>query len=273
MIGAAASPAPLRARVGAAVDSRAAQRFITFVILVNAATLGCETSPYLLDRYGTVLHLLDHVALGVFCVELALRLYAHRLALFKDPWSCFDALIVGIAVLPTSGGLSVLRALRILRALRLISVVPSMRRVVSALLTAIPGIVSITGLLSLILYVSAVMATKLFARIDPEHFGTLSKSAFTLLQIMTGEGWSDIARAIMPIQPYAWIFFFIYILISTFVVLNLFIAITVSAMEPEVLGDLQDELEQLEQREQASDTLILEELRALRAEVAALRER
>lgn len=211
------------------------------------------------------------MSLGIFVAELGLRLYTHRARFFTDPWSCFDVLIVGIALLPQSGGLSVLRALRILRALRLISMVPSMRRVVSALLTAVPGMASITGLLALILYVAAVMATKLFATTDPEHFGSLGTSAFTLFQIMTADGWSDIARDVMAVQPFAWIFFVIYILVSTFVVLNLFIAITVSAMEPQIAGDLHEDLERLEEREQRTDALVLAELRALRTEVDALR--
>ncbi|MEO3782607.1 ion transporter [Actinocorallia sp. B10E7] len=117
---------PGRDRVRTLVESRRFQRFITAVILVNAATLGCETSPFLLSEYGGLLHAIDRLALGVFVVELVLRLHAYRRGFFSDAWSWFDLIIVGMALLPSGGGLSVLRALRILRALRLISVVPSM---------------------------------------------------------------------------------------------------------------------------------------------------
>ncbi len=255
------------------VDSRGFQRFITAVILVNAVTLGCETSPFLISKYGGLLHAVDRLALAVFVVELSLRFYAYRKEFFSDAWSWFDLIIVGAAMLPAGGGLSVLRALRILRALRLISVIPSMRRVVSALLSAMPGMASITGLLALILYVAAVMATRLFAAVDPENFGDLGESAFTLFQIMTADGWSEIARGVMVEQPYAWVFFAVYILVSTFVVLNLFIAITVSAMEPEVVGEIHEDLERLDEREQRTDALVLAELRALRTEMEALRAR
>nr|WP_106402893.1 ion transporter [Actinocorallia populi] len=264
---------PGRARVRTLVESRRFQRFVTAVILVNAATLGCETSPYLLAEYGGLLHAVDRIALGVFTVELALRLHVYRRRFFSDAWNWFDLVIVVMALLPSGGGLSVLRSLRILRALRLVSMIPSMRRVVSALLSALPGMASITGLLALILYVAAVMATKLFAATDPEHFGDLGASAFTLFQIMTADGWSEIARGVMAEQPFAWIFFVLYILASTFVVLNLFIAITVSAMEPQVVGEIHEDLERLDEREQRTDTLVLSELRALRAEVEALRAR
>ena len=264
---------PGRARVRTLVESGSFQRLITAIILVNAAALGCETSPRLLAEYGVLLHAIDRLALGVFVLEMALRLYAHGKRFFSDAWNWFDLLIIGVALLPFGSGLSVLRALRILRALRLISVVPSMRRVVSALLTAMPGMASITGLLALILYVAAVMATKLFAAADPENFGDLGASAFTLFQVMTADGWSEIARGVMDRQPFAWIFFVLYILASSFVVLNLFIAITVSAMEPQVIGEIHEDLERLDEREQRTDTLVLNELRALRVEVEALRAR
>jgi voltage-gated sodium channel len=224
-------------------------------------------------RYGGLLHLVDRVVLSVFAVELVLRLYAHRFRLFRDPWSCFDAITITIALLPHAGGFSVLRALRILRALRLIALVPSLRRVGSALAGAFPAMASVTGLLALIHYVAAVMGTKLFGTTAPQHFGTLGDSAFTLFQIMTADGWSEIARDVMTRQPFAWIFFVVYILVSAFVVLNLFIAITVNAMEPHVIGDIHDDLERLGEREQRTDALVLDELRALSAEVAALRTR
>lgn len=260
-----------RQRVRAVVDARRFQQAISAVIVLNAITLGCETSPALVAEIGGVLHVIDHVALWIFVVELVARLYAHRARFFADPWSWFDLIVISVSLLPHSGTLSVMRALRILRALRLISLVPSMRRVVSALLAAMPGMASITGLLVLVLYVAGVMATKLYGATAPEHFGDLGTSLFTLFQIMTADGWSDIARTVMDEHPSAWIFFVVYMLITTFVVLNLFIAIAVSAMENHVSDDLHADLERLEEREQATDGLVLDELRALRAEVRQLR--
>jgi voltage-gated sodium channel len=158
----------------------------------------------------------------------------------------------------------VLRALRVLRVLRLVSLVPSMRRVIGALLNALPGMASIVGLLGLVLYVFAVMATKLYGAIAPEFFGTLGASLFTLFQIMTVEGWPDVARSVMTQSPHAWIFFVAYLLIATFMVLNLFIAVVVNAMQSQVTEDLKDEGEE-------HTRLILDEVRALRREIEALR--
>ena len=159
-----------------------------------------------------------------------------------------------------STGLSVLRALRILRALRLVSAVPGMKRVVSGLLSAIPAMLSIILLLGLVLYVGAVLATEMYGDAAPQHFGHLGDSLFTLFQVMTGEAWPDIAAAVLPTHPMAWIFFVVFILTSTFVVLNLFTAVVVSAMEPERKEEIQ------------IDATLLAEIKALRAEIAQIRQ-
>ena len=261
-----------RERVRALVENKRFQQFIIWVIVVNAVTLGLETSAPVMREFGGLLHAADRVMLAIFTVELALRLYAFGWRFFRDSWNVFDFVIVGISLIPATGPFSVLRALRVLRVLRLISAVPAMRRVVSGLLNAVPGMASIGALLGLVIYVAAVMATKLFGTISPEYFGDLGTTLFTLFQTMTGEAWPDIARDVMAAAPLAWIFFVIYILISSFAVLNLFIAVIVSGMEKTVTNDLVEAEEQHAADQARSDALILEEVRALRREVAELRE-
>jgi len=257
------APGP-RERVRVLIEDVRFERAITALIVANAITLGLETSPAVVARFGGLLHVIDRTALGVFVVELLSRFFVYRTRFFHDPWRVFDFVVVGIALMPASSAFSVLRALRVLRVLRLVSLVPSMRGVVSALLTALPGMASIVGLLALVLYVSAVLATKLFREISPEFFGDLGTSLFTLFQVMTIEGWPDIARGVMAQSPYAWVFFVVYLLIATFMVLNLFIAVVVNAMQSQVTEDLKGEGE-------AHTRLILDEVRALRQEIDALR--
>jgi len=253
-----------RERARTLLESPRFERSITALILLNAVTLGIETSPLITAHMGDLLHGFDRIVLAVFVVELALRGFVHRGRFFRDPWRVFDLLVVGIAVIPAGSAFTVLRSLRVLRVLRLVSLVPSMRGVVGALLKALPGMASIIGLMGLVLYVSAVMATKLFGAISPDLFGTLGASLFTLFQVMTVEGWPDIARGVMAQSPHAWIFFVAYLLIATFMVLNLFIAVVVNAMQTQVTEDLKDEGE-------AQTRLILEEVRGLRRDLEALR--
>jgi voltage-gated sodium channel len=260
-----------RERARALVEHKRFQQFIIGVIVLNAITLGMETSHALLDAAGGVLHVADRAMLAIFVVELLLRLYVYRWRFFRDSWNVFDFVIVAIALVPATGPFSVLRAMRVLRVLRLISAVPAMRKVVSGLLAAVPGMASIGALLGLIIYVAGVMATKLFGTIDPEHFGDLGSTLFTLFQTMTGEGWPDVARNIMAQAPAAWIFFVVYILISSFAVLNLFIAVIVSGMESQVTNEMAEAEEKHAAEAADADRLILDELRLLRAEVAELR--
>ena len=237
--------------IASSLEGRAITTFITILILINAVTLGLETDAKILSSCGDALHWIDFIILVIFSIELALKFYVYRLNFFRSGWNIFDLVIVGIAWLPTSGALTVLRTLRILRVLRLISVVPQMRRVVSAIGYSIPGMVSVVGVLGLIFYVAAVLATKLFGiHPDPnmqEWFGTISASAYTLFQIMTLESWSmGVVRPTMDLFPWAWVFFLPFIIITSFAVLNFFIGIIVDSMqtaqklEAEALGQNDD---------------------------------
>jgi len=261
-----------RERARELVESPRFQRGVIVVIVLNAITLGLETSPELEARLGGFLHFADRLALAVFVVELALRWYAAGWRFFRDPWNVFDFLVVGVSLVPAAGPLSVLRTLRVLRVLRLVSAVPSMRRVVAGLLRAMPGMASVASLLALVIFVAAVMATKLFGHIAPTYFDDLGTSLFTLFQVMTGEAWPDIARQVMAQAPMAWIFFVVYILVSSFAVLNLFIAVVVNGMEDQITDDLAETEERNAAAQASSDAELLTEVRALRAEVAALRE-
>jgi len=260
-----AQPDPtLRGRMLGLLESTLFDRLITVLILLNAITLGIETSPLIRSQLERLLHGFDQVVLAVFVAELLLRGFVHRGQFFRDPWRVFDLLVVSIAMVPAGQAFTVLRSLRVLRVLRLISLVPTMRGVVGALLKALPGMGSIIGLMGLVLYVSAVIATKLFGAISPDLFGNLGASLFTLFQVMTVEGWPDIARGVMAQSPHAWVFFVVYLLIATFMVLNLFIAVVVNSMQAQVAEGIKGDGE-------AHTQLILDEVRALRCEVEALR--
>lgn len=205
---------------------------IMAVILFNAVILGMETSGTLMARYGPVLKALDLVCLSVFCAEIVVKLAAYRERFFRDGWNLFDLAVVGVALVPATQGLSVLRALRILRLLRVVSVTPRLRRVVEAFVSALPGMASVFMLIGIIFYIGAVIATKLFGAAFPDWFGTLGRSGYTLFQVMTLESWSmGIVRPVMAQMPWAWLFFVPFILVTTFAVMNLVVGLIVNSMQ------------------------------------------
>jgi voltage-gated sodium channel len=257
-------PTPsLRDRLGRWIESDRIQHIVIALIILNAITLGLETSQQVMDSVGGLLKLIDRTLLGIFVAEILVKLFAFRAGFFRNPWNVFDFIVIGIALIPSSGPLSVLRVLRVLR---LISLIPRFRFVVESLLRAIPGILSIAGLLLIVFYVAAVMATGLFGERFPQWFGSLGGSMYTLFQIMTLESWSmGIARPVIEVFPWAWGFFVPFILIATFTMLNLFIAIIVSTMQSMVE-------EQKKQETAEIGALVHDEHEALRRDMQALRD-
>ncbi len=257
-------------RLASIVNAPRFEGFIVALIVMNALALGLETSPVVMSGFGPLLEVLDKSVLTVFVVEITARLIVDFRGFWRDPWRIFDFAIVGLALLPSAGALSVMRAFRILRVLRILPRVRSMRRVVAGLLQAIPGMGSIVLLLGLIFYIFSVISTKLFAASFPDWFGSLGKSAYTLFQVMTLESWSmGIVRPVMQLYPYAWALFVPFILVTSFTVLNLFIGVIVDAMQTEHEAEAR-----AARRDLHTETeFVLTEVRALREEVRMLSQK
>lgn len=249
------------------------ERVIMALIIVNAVTLGLETSKVVMERWGTLLHILDQLILAIFVIELLARMGLQRGRFFRDGWNIFDFIVIGVSLAPATDAFTVLRALRVLRLLRVITIVPSLRRVVGGLIGALPGMGSIVLLIGLIYYVCAVMAVNLFGEDFPNLFGTLPGSLFTLFTIMTLEGWVDgVVKPIMEKFPYAWLFFIPFIIGTTFTILNLFIGIIVNAIQTEVAKEQAAEREAEREIVHEEAAPLIEEIKSLRVEVAALRQ-
>lgn len=219
------------------LESKAFQHAITAIILLNAVVLGLKAGPDQGAGAPEMLVKIDAICLGIFIVELALKLVAYRLSFWRSGWNIFDFVVVMIALLPDAGVWGVLRALRVLRVMRLLTVVPQMRRVVAAFLHAIPGLGGVVAVMAVFIYTAAVLATNLFGADYPQYFGSVGASLFSLFQIMTLESWSmGIVRPLMETHPWAWLFFVPFIIIATFTILNLFIGIIVSTMQELHIG-------------------------------------
>ena len=269
----------LRDKVRDFVENERVQQIILTIIIFNAITLGLQTSDTVQQTMGGFLGTLDDIVLGVFVVELALKFFAYGWRFFQSAWNVFDLVVVGLGLLPNRDGLSALRGLRVIRAMRLLSVIPQMRAVVQALLDALPGMGAVIIMISIVFYIFGVMATLMFGDSFDEWFGTLGRSLYSLFQIMTLESWSmGIVRPVMEKYPMAWAFFVPFIVVTAFSVLNLFIGLLVNTMQTAVEAETEEELHKLRELVKSETDIVDEhvlaltdEIKALRAEVAALR--
>lgn len=250
------------------VESKWFERFIVSLIVFNGILIGVETSAEVMARHGDALHMANHVILAVFVIEAALKMaaVAPRLRLyFGNGWNLFDFTVVVLSFIPASGEFAmVARLVRLLRVLRLVSTVPKLRLIVTTLVHSIPSMGHVVLLLGLIFYIYGVAGFHLFHNDDPERWGTLGTSLLTLFQVVTLEGWTDVMNHASEGHPFAWVYFLSFIVIGTFVVMNLFIAVIISNLEETRHVHL-EELREVPTREQ-----ILQELETTREAIARL---
>jgi voltage-gated sodium channel len=234
------------------------ERVIVSAIILNAITLALETYPAVMASYGSTLLFIDKVFIALFVTELILRLGAYRLSFFQSGWNWFDFTIVLVTLLPFLGiaALGNISALRAVRVLRLLSVVPSFRDVLSGIGRALAGSFAVMCVLSVILYVGAVLSVKFFRTASPEYFADLDNALFTLFQIMTLDAWSEIVRPLMAVYPWAGLFFIAFIVTTVFVLLSIIIGVASSAInQPESDRkdrELNDKLDALQKLIEAS---------------------
>lgn len=260
------------------------ETFILLAIVINAALLGVDAHFGERNPYHAYIENADNWFLMLFTVELALEFLAQGpRRYFSSGWNWFDVIVVGICYVAFSPAISALRTLRVVRVFRLISAVPQMRRVVEALFGAMPGIMATLAVLFVVFYIGAVMGTTLFR--GAPGFSDLGETALTLFQLSQFDGWGEtIAMLEEHGHPYAWAFVMIFTIIGAFAVLNLFVGVIVEAVQEapkSVVSQIKRDIDEMEgsvehiqeAQEDAAKVRqrILEELGALRAEVAALR--
>lgn len=252
------------------------QTFILLCIIANAAALGVDAHFGERNPWHSYIEQADNIFLAIFTVELVLEFLAQGpKRYFRNGWNWFDVIVVGICYIATNPAISALRTLRVVRVFRLISAVPQMRRVVEALFSAMPGILATFAILAVVFYIGAVMATTLFRGAD--GFGDLGQSALSLFALTQFDGWGDTIQRLQPDYPFAWAFIMGFTIIGAFAVLNLFIGVIVEAVQSapkDIELETQKSVEEVaESQEDAVEVQkrILDELHALRAEVAALK--
>ncbi len=253
------------------VNSNWFEYFIIAVIIVNGALLGLETSAFIAGAYGHWLELGNQIALGVFIVEAILKMVAlwpRMQDYFRDGWNIFDFAVIVFALIPATGQFAMIaRLARLLRVVRLISAIRDLRLIVAALVRSIPSVGHVIMLMSIVVYIYAIMGFHLFHAHDPEHWGSLAISLLTLFNIITLDGWTDVMDTAMQQHSYAWVYFVSFVVVGTFVVINLFIAIIINSLDDTKRGQLQEGLEPVSRQE------LMRELRATQETLKRLEER
>ena len=213
------------------VEYRPFQWAILVIILFNSILFGVQTSHELMQSHGVALQRLDQRCLWIFVVELGLKIAAYGSRFQRDPWNLFDFLIVAVSFVPDMGMFSSVRLFRVLRVFKLVSGMRHMRIIISAIMRSLPGVSWAGMLLLLVYYVYGIIGTNFFGTAFPAWFGTLGKSVYTLFQVMTLESWSmGIARPVIAQFPLAWVFFVSYIIISSFIALNIVVGIVLNSI-------------------------------------------
>ncbi len=255
----------IKAKIADLIERRWFRTGVLVLIIANALILGAETFPGVNERAGIALLVMDRLIVYAFVAEISLRMFAEAGSYFKKGWNVFDFLVVLVSLIAATSGLAALRAFRVLRVLRVITVIPRMRIVVSALLDSIPGIASVGVVIALIVYVFAVIAANLYGGAHPEIFGNVFTAMYTLFQVMTLEGWPEIAASVAETHPRSWIFFLTFVMIATFTMLNLFVAIVVRVVEEDSESVVEDVIE--------NQHKIQREISALRGDIQTLTQR
>ncbi len=234
-------------------DSQRFQAFIFGVIVLNAIVLGLGTYD-LSSGFESTLTVLDEVFLGIFVVELVIRITAYGRRpqdFFKEGWNVFDFVVIALAFAPgLRENVTLLRLARLLRVVRLVSVMPDLRILVRAMARSLPPITSLFLLTVLLMYIYGMVGWILFNEEDPEQWGNIGQSLLTLFQILTLENWPEYLERAQEIHPASWIFFVSYVLIASFLVINILIAIIINSME-EV-----HEVERDEERKRRGEDLV-----------------
>jgi voltage-gated sodium channel len=253
------------------VESPRFEPFMIGLILFNAVLIGLETSHGVMAQYGDLLHLGNDVILWIFIIEAALKIaaVAPRVTLyFGNGWNLFDFTIVILSLAPATGEFALVgRLIRVLRVLRLVSAVPQLRLIVATLVRSIPSMGHVIALMSIVFYIYAVMGFHLFHQSDPEHWGTLGDALLTLFSVVTLEGWVQIMEVLLQPHPWAWVYFVTFILIGTFVMLNLFIAVVINNLDASKAAEL-EALESPPSRDE-----IVDELKRTREVLAVLQRK
>jgi len=225
----------IAARCARIAEARAFTYAISAVIVANAVVLGLQTYPAVTGDAGALLNTLDGVFLGVFVVELAIRMLAHArhpLGFFRSGWNVFDFVVIVGSLLPgLRENTTLLRLLRLARIVRLVRFLPDLRVMITAVGRSVPGVASLAVLTVLLLYVYGIVGWLIFADHDPAGYGNVGDAMLTLFVLLSLENLPDQIEMGLEVSRLTLIYFISYVLVAAFLLFNMLIGVVLSSFE------------------------------------------
>eukprot|EP00736_Rhodelphis_marinus_P012398 Rmarinus@m.10744 len=240
---------PFRRYVKSFVDSRIFSGSVLTVIFLNTILIALQTDINMQMQADWYMAFIDNIFLGIYVFELILKLYVLRKQFFENGWNNFDAFVVVASFLDylqfiVAGLMDInpkilrilrvfraVRAIRALRVLRTITFLKNLQIIVTTLLKSIPAMGSIILMLFLVLYVFAIIGVYMYGDAMPDRFGSIGAAIFALFQLITLDDWFEYMDTIYPQQPSVFFYLFLFIVLETFIFINLFVAVIVSNLE------------------------------------------
>ncbi len=219
------------------------------VITLNAVVLGAETYESVDRDYGATLHTLNDVFLGIFVVELLVRMTAtlpRPSQFFRSGWNVFDFVVVAGSFLPgLRENATLLRLMRLGRVARVVRFLPDLRVIIAAIGRAVPGVSSLAVATLLLVYLYGMVGWVIFDSHDPQNFGNVGQAMITMFVLLTLENLPTYIEKGQDLSDWTIIFFVSYVLVASFLIFNLFIGIVLNSME----GAREEEARRERQRE------------------------
>jgi|TARA_B100000287_G_C20668466_1_gene792594 voltage-gated sodium channel len=205
------------------------------IIIISAIMVGFRTYDEVFPpEVFQIFSVLDYAVTIFFLIEIIIRVYSYEKArdFFKENWNIFDFTIVALSLIPIASldGVIIGRLLRVFRLLRLISFIPQFRILIESLITAIPRVGYVLLFIFIETYIFAAIGSILYSGIDPEHWGNIGVAMLTLFQTATLEGWPDLLDKAYSSRPFAWIFFLSFIILNSFIFLNMIVGVIIDVM-------------------------------------------
>ena len=226
----------LHKKIIAIRESKSFELFTTSIIIFYALILGLKTmKSFEHSSWEQLIMILDHFVTIYFLIEIIIKISSEKnyFDFFKNGWNIFDFIIVFITIIPLENTdfAAVARLFRIFRVLRLVTARPQLKKLITVLLTSIPAIFDILILMFILFYIYSVVGSFLFYEVHPALWGDFLLSMLTLFKILTLEGWTDIMDSVMNVYPWAWLYFISFIIMASFILFNLFIAVIINKMQ------------------------------------------